>query len=106
MLIEIILRLIISSCCFICVVAFILIICISVQAADTDLPIRAGIWNLDTEPIHALAFSECARPRFPCSVQCAEAPIDDVVNACVAYELCCVRAGPYLDTPFGETVEE
>ena len=65
--------------------------------ADTDLPIRVGIWNLDNEPISSLAFSECNRHGFPCKVQCRDAPIVDVVNACVKYEMCCGRAGPYLD---------
>jgi len=70
------------------------------NAASTDLPVRVGIWNLDYEPISSLALSECARHGFPCVVQCRDAPISDVVNACIKYELCCARAGPHLDAPF------
>lgn len=67
------------------------------NSAEVDLPIRAGIWNLDSEPIHSLALSECARHGFPCHVQCRDAPVVDIVNACIEHELCCFRAGPYLD---------
>lgn len=69
-------------------------------AASVDLPIRVRIWNLDHEPIHSLAFNECARHGFPCMYQCENAPISDVVDACIQHELCCFRAGPHLDKTF------
>jgi len=73
--------------------------------ASADLPIRAGIWNLDLEPISSLAFSECDRHGFPCIIQCRDAPVEDVVNACVSYVLCCGRAAPYMEDSDFETIK-
>ena len=74
-------------------------------AASVDLPVHARIWNLDSEPIHSLAFSECDRHGFPCVYQCANAPVVDIVNACIDHELCCSRAGPHMDEEFDGGVE-